>query len=98
MKIRYQPHLAEVLWPQQGFVNLFNGVQACLSFNILLIFLRIDAGIRVFGLINSVQRDNVVYWKEPKGRSKMISNATNPLKESQKESLLGCAGYASIYA
>ena len=51
-----------------------------------------------FGLINSVQRDNVVYWKEPKGRSKMISNATNPLKESQKESLLGCAGYASIYA
>jgi hypothetical protein len=27
----------------------------------------------------------------------MISNATNPLKESRKESLLGCAGCASIY-
>jgi len=27
----------------------------------------------------------------------MISNATNPLKESQRESLLRCAGCASIY-
>jgi len=26
----------------------------------------------------------------------MISNATNPLKESQKESLFGCAGCTSI--
>jgi len=34
--------------------------------------------------------------KKPKGRSIMISNATNPLKESRKESLLGCAGYTSI--
>jgi len=29
-------------------------------------------------------------------RSIMISNATNPLKESRKESLLGCAGCTSI--
>ena len=28
----------------------------------------------------------------------MISNATNPLKESQKESLLRCAGSTSICA
>jgi len=28
----------------------------------------------------------------------MTSNATNHLKESQRESLLECAGYASIYA
>ena len=27
----------------------------------------------------------------------MISNATNPLKESRKESLLRCAGCTSIY-
>ena len=30
------------------------------------------------------------------GRSIMISNATNPLKESRKESLLRCAGSTSI--
>ena len=29
--------------------------------------------------------------KKPKGRSIRISNATNPLKEYRKESLLGCA-------
>ena len=34
--------------------------------------------------------------KKPKGRSIMISNATNPLKESRKESLLRCAGCTSI--
>ena len=27
----------------------------------------------------------------------MISNATNPLKESRKESLLRCAGFTSIW-
>jgi len=31
-----------------------------------------------------------------KGRSKMISNATYPLRESRKKSLLRCAGSASI--
>jgi len=30
------------------------------------------------------------------GRSMMISSATNPLKESRKESLLRCAGSTSI--
>jgi len=50
---------------------------------------------RPFGC-GMVERDNVVYWKEPKGRSRMISDATNPLKESQRESLLGWAGCASI--
>jgi len=34
--------------------------------------------------------------KKPKGRSIMISNATNPLKESRKESLVGCAGCTSV--
>jgi len=40
-------------------------------------------------------RDNVVYWKT-KGKIKMISDATNPLRESRKESLLRCAGSTSI--
>ena len=33
---------------------------------------------------------------KPKGRSKMISNATNPLSKSRKESLFRCAGSTSI--
>ena len=33
---------------------------------------------------------------KPKGRSRMISNATNPLRESRKESLSRCAGSTSI--
>jgi len=40
-------------------------------------------------------RDNVVYWKT-KRKTRMISNATNPSKESRKESLLRCAGSTSI--
>jgi len=35
--------------------------------------------------------------KKPKERSIMISNATNPLKESRKKSLLGCSGCTCIY-
>ena len=38
----------------------------------------------------------MLFIGKPKGRSKMISNATNPLKESRKESLLRCAGSTSI--
>jgi len=38
----------------------------------------------------------MLFIGEPKGRSNMISNATNPLKESRKESLLRCAGSTSI--
>ena len=34
---------------------------------------------------------------KPKGTSRMISNATDPLRESRKESLLRCAGSTSIY-
>ena len=34
--------------------------------------------------------------KKPKGRSIIISNVTNPLKESRKESLFRCAGCTSI--
>jgi len=34
--------------------------------------------------------------KKPKGGSIMISNATNPSKESPKESLVVCAGCTSI--
>ena len=41
------------------------------------------------------ERDTVVYWKAI-GRLIMIFNATNPLKESRKESLLRCAGSTSI--
>jgi len=45
----------------------------------------------------TLKRDNVVDWKQPRVRSMMISDATYPLKESQRESLLGCTGCASIY-
>ena len=34
---------------------------------------------------------------KPKGSSRMISNAANPLKECRKESLLRCAGITFIY-
>jgi len=47
---------------------------------------------------NFVQRlrEIMLFIGKPKGRSMMISNATNPLKESRKESLLRCAGSTSI--
>ena len=38
----------------------------------------------------------MLFIGKPKGRSIMISNATNPFKESRKESLLRCAGSTSI--
>ena len=38
----------------------------------------------------------MLFIGNPMGRSIMISNATNPLKESRKESLLRCAGSTSI--
>jgi len=38
----------------------------------------------------------MLFIGKPKGRSKMISNATNPLRESRKESLLRCAGSTFI--
>ena len=38
----------------------------------------------------------MLFIGKPMGRSIMISNATNPLKESRKESLLRCAGSTSI--
>ena len=38
----------------------------------------------------------MLFIVKPIGRSRMISNATNPLKESRKESLLRCAGSTSI--
>jgi len=38
----------------------------------------------------------MLFIGKPKGRSKMISNETNPLKESRKESLLRCAGSTSV--
>ena len=43
------------------------------------------------------ERDNVVHWKIPKGRSMMVSTATNLSKESRRESVLGCAGCTSIH-
>jgi len=41
-------------------------------------------------------REIILFIGKPKGRSRMISIATNPLKESRKESLLRCAGSTSI--
>jgi len=41
-------------------------------------------------------REIILFIGKPKGRSRMISNATNPLKESRKEPLLRCAGSTSI--
>jgi len=41
-------------------------------------------------------REIILFIGKPKGRSMMISNATNPLRESRKESLLMCAGSTSI--
>jgi len=38
----------------------------------------------------------MLFIGKPIGRSLMISNATNPLKESRKEFLLRCAGSTSI--
>ena len=38
----------------------------------------------------------MLFIGKPIRRSKMISNATNPLIESRKESLLRCAGSTSI--
>jgi len=40
-------------------------------------------------LASHLVRENIVFWEEPQGRSMLISNATNPLKESQRESVLG---------
>ena len=37
----------------------------------------------------------MLFIGKPKGRSRMIANATNPLKESRKVSLLRCAGSTS---
>ena len=41
-------------------------------------------------------REIMLFIGKPRGRSRMVSNATNPLKESRKESLLRCAGSTSI--
>jgi len=38
----------------------------------------------------------MLFIGKPIGRLIMISNATNPLKESRKESLLRCAGCTSM--
>ena len=42
------------------------------------------------------EREIMLFIGKPMGRSIMISNATNPLEESRKESLLRCAGSTSI--
>jgi len=41
-------------------------------------------------------REIMLFIGKPKGRSRMISNATNPLRESRKESILRCAGSTYI--
>jgi len=61
---------------------------------------RLESGMseRVLALgVQSIRRKIMLFiGKKPKGRSIMISNATNPLKKSRKESLLRCAGCTSI--
>ena len=47
-------------------------------------------------MIFCLTREIMLFIGKPKGRSIMIFNATNPLKESRKESLLRCAGCTSI--
>ena len=42
------------------------------------------------------EREIVLFIGKPKGRSKMISNATNLSRDPRKESLLRCAGDTSI--
>ena len=44
-----------------------------------------------------IYREIIMFIGKPMGRSIMISNATNPLRKSQKESLLRCAGSTSIF-
>ena len=44
-----------------------------------------------------LQREIMLFIGKPMGRSIVISNATNPLKESRRETLLRCAGSTSIY-
>ena len=46
--------------------------------------------------LNSLIREIMLFIGKAIGRSKMISNASNPLKESRKESLLRCVGSTSI--
>ena len=46
---------------------------------------------------NSKTREIMLFIGKPKGRSRMISNATNPLRASRKESLLRFAGSTSIW-
>jgi len=61
---------------------------------------RLESGMseRVLALgVQSIRREVMLFiGKKPKGRSIMISNATNPSKESRKDSLLRCAGCTSI--
>jgi len=38
----------------------------------------------------------MLFLGNPKGRSRMVSDATDPLRESRKESLMRCAGSTSI--
>jgi len=47
-------------------------------------------------LLRDIHREIMLFIGKPMGRSIMISNATNPLQESRKESLLRCAGSTSI--
>ena len=47
-------------------------------------------------MLQCVAREIMLFIGKPMGRSIMISNATNPLKESRKEFPLRCAGSTSI--
>jgi len=43
-----------------------------------------------------IDREIMIFIGKPKGSSRMISNATNPWRESRKQSPLRCAGSTSI--
>ena len=59
------------------------------------IYTHTRAYINVYAYIYT-DREIMLFIGNPKGRSRMISNATNPFKESRKESLLRCEGCTSI--
>jgi len=79
--------------------SIFNGM--C-THRVVVGFQYIYAHTAAFGksVFESRDREMMLFIVKPKGRSMMISNATNPLKESRKESrkesLLRCAGCTSI--
>ena len=111
LDVALSPSLFPALWlPFASFlIHLLSCVGFCFLAAIWDYFFSFDfklAGValRFFSqpapnhpILRLAQRDIVVYCENPEGRSLMITNAIKPLTEFQRESLLGCAGCASIW-